>query len=385
MSLRSKLSLIPISLVILLIIATLEFVLLLRHKSPYLSDSYFYNHIYYQFQGYNYGDSHNKILKKIDDKKISDIEKNIFYNPDKYEYSLSRYLKRPLYPFSAYLLNIFTHNEYLSFIIPIFISYLGCITLIYLLFNARFEKFWATFGTALFIGFNPFIDWSTYFLTDTIGAFFWLLQLYMIFKYIKKPKSLTLSLYVLLLVISLFNREQSLLMCVTSLFILIIGRIFKLGKKTYHPLNKILLTSIAITVIYLIVNSLLKQPNLYDSWIYLESSFGYYSIHPSYVQTIKYILNQIAVLHVGLLMDLIRHRWWMTFTILGFVGAIQSFIIYKKPKLLDIIIIASSVSAYLGLIIVPFLSYRYFYPTIIGTIYFSIHAIRFLLVKNNRI
>lgn len=385
MSLQSKLSLIPISLVILLIIATLEFALLLRHKSPYLSDSYFYNHIYYQFQGYSYEQSHEKILKKIDDKKISDIEKNIFYNPDKYQYSLSRYLKRPFYPFSAYVLDIFTHNEYLSFIIPIFISYLGCITLLYLFLNLRFEKFWATFGTALFIGFNPFIDWSTYFLTDTIGAFFWLLQLYVIFKYIKKPKILTLFLYALLLVISLFNREQSLLMFVTSLFILIFGRIFRLSKKTYDPLNKILITSIAITVIYLIVNSLLKQPSLYDSWVYLESSFGYYSIHPSYVQTIKYILNQIAVLHVGLLMDVFRHRWWMTFTILGFIGIVRIFIIYKKPKLLDIIIFASSIGAYIGLIIVPFLSYRYFYPTIIGVVYFSIHAIRFLLVKNNRI
>lgn len=362
---------------VLLIIATLEFVLLLRHKSPYVSDSYFYNHIFYTFQGNNFDQARQKILNKLDNNKLSDIEKNIFYNTDQYHYSLSRYIRRPLYPFTAYLLNIFIRNEYLSFIIPVFLSYIGVITLTYILLRNRFDSFWASVGTALFIGFYPFIDWSSYFLTDTIGAFFWLAQIYLILKYLQKPKSIILNSFVLLLIISLFNREQSILMIATVGLIIIIGRFFALDKKIHSPLNKIFLSSGLISTIFLAANAILKQPSLYNSWIYLQSNFGLYSTHYSYLQTTVFLSDQQIALHLGLLMDLIRHRWWATITALGIIGFAQIFIIFKKPKLLDIIVLASSISAYIGLIIIPFLSYRYFYPTIIGVIFFAVHALRF--------
>lgn len=369
---------------ILLLIATLEFFLLLRHKSPYLSDSYFYKHIFYEMQGDSFDTARQKIVAQVDFQKADDITKNFFLNQDKYRYSLSRYRRRPLYPLTAYLINLFITNEYWAFIIPIFVSYVGSIALIYFLFRYRFDSFWASFGTALFIGFNPFIDWSTYFLTDTIGAFFWLLQIYLIFKLVQKPSKIVFAAYMLSLIVSLFNREQSLLMVIVILIVLLLCRMFKLNKGFFPSLYKIKRVSIGIAVAYLIINAILKQPNLYDSWIYLQSSFGYYDKQYTLTETISFLFFELIELHKGLIMDLIRHRWWATFSVIGLVGVFQSLLIYKKPKFLDILMFASAIAAYIGLIIIPFLSYRYFYPTIIGLIYFSLYAIqRFFSKQQN--
>ena len=142
--------------------------------------------------------------------------------------------------------------------------------------------------------------------------------------------------------------------------------------------------SIAVVIAYLIINVILKQPTLYDSWIYLQSSFGYYDKQYTLTETISFLFVELIELHKGLIMDLIRHRWWATFSVLGLVGIFQSFLIYKKPKFLDILMFASAVAAYIGLTIIPFLSYRYFYPTIIGLIYFSLYVIqRFFSKQQN--
>ena len=136
--------------------------------------------------------------------------------------------------------------------------------------------------------------------------------------------------------------------------------------------------SLVISVVYLISNTILKQPSLYDSWIYLESNFGYNPRYYSSKETTLFLFNALVNLHEGLLMELIRHRWWAAFTTLGLIGAFQTFFVYKRPKFIDILMFSSGGVAYIGLIIVPFLSYRYFYPTIIGIIYFALHAIQFL-------
>ena len=378
MMFSQKLGIVYLPLCILLIIASLNFLLLLRHKSPYVTDSYFYNHIFYEFQGNNFNDAYKKVSSNPAINNFDDLGKNFFLNPDSYKYSLSRYIRRPFYPFTAYLLNLVTQNEYLAFLIPVFVSYAGSIILIYLLFKFRFDSFWSIFGTALFTSFYPFLDWSTYFLTDTIGAFFWLLQIYLIFKYVKKPKNVIFIAYVASLIISLSNREQSILLFIVIWAILTSVHRLKLHKKTFLPLKKLFAVSLVISVVYLISNTILKQPSLYDSWIYLESNFGYNPRYYSSKETTLFLFNALVNLHEGLLMELIRHRWWAAFTTLGLIGAFQTFFVYKRPKFIDILMFSSGGVAYIGLIIVPFLSYRYFYPTIIGIIYFALHAIQSL-------
>ena len=365
-------------LIFLLLLASLEFILLLRHKSPYMSDSYFYQHIYYQMQGDSYGEAHDKILKKLDVNKLSNIEKNMFFNADKYQYSLSRYVRRPLYPFMALLTNFIVRNDYLAFLLPVFVSYLGVIAITYLLFRYRFDLFWSTLGTLLFMRFYPYLDWSTYFLTDTIGAFFWMLQIYLIIKYIIKPQSLILIVYVISLILSLLAREQSVLMILIVVGVFIINKIYQQKNEKFSTYKKLFIASSIITIIFFIINTVFKFPSLYDSWIYLQSNFGYNNQNYSLIETARFLWGELIKLHVGLVDELVRHRWWLIITFLGFYGTFLLFIKHKKTQLIDILIFVSALASYIGLIIIPYLTYRYFYPTIIGIIYFAIYSINII-------
>ena len=367
-----------IPLCILLVLASLNFFLLLRHKSPYVTDSYFYTHMMYEFQGNSFDDAYRRVVGKIDITQFDAIGQNFFLNQDRYAYSLSRYIRRPLYPLTAYLINSVVHNEYIALLLPNFISYIGCFVLLYLLFQLRFGSFWATLGTALFMGFYPFLDWSTYFLTDTIGAFFWLLQIYLLFRYVNQPNNATFGMYIVLLLVSLLNRELGVLLFLVILPMIVNARTFTLDTKIVSRLKKLFVASGTVSLVYIVGNTFLKQPSLYDSWIYLQSSFGYYAQSYTLTETMVFLVEALVRLHLGLMMELVRYRWWGLFTILGLIGVIQVFLVYKKPKFIDVLMLFSSAVAYIGLIIVPFLSYRYFYPTIIGVIYFALHAIRLL-------
>ena len=44
------------------IFAAVQFILILRHKSPYLSDSYFYQHIYFELKGEHGADSREAVI-----------------------------------------------------------------------------------------------------------------------------------------------------------------------------------------------------------------------------------------------------------------------------------------------------------------------------------
>lgn len=361
---------------VLIFIASLEFVLLLRHKSPYMSDSYFYQHMYYQMQGDSYDQAQSKILKKIDVDKLSDIEKNIFYHQDKYQYSLSRYIRRPFYPFAALLINVFIHNEYLAFLLPIYISYIGCIALTYGLFRFRFDVFWATLGTTLFMSFYPFLDWSTYFLTDTIGAFFWMLQVFFLVRYFEKPKFYTLIFYLVSLIISLTVREQSILMFLVITLMFVGFKLLKQKKYVLLNIKMPFIVTLAVVAVFLLINTILKFPTLYDSWIYLQSNFGYHELNYSPQDTANFLINELVRLHQGLVIELVHHRWWLIFTVLGFIGTFLLFFKNNKLRIIDMLMFVSGLVAYIGLLIVPYLTYRYFYPTIISLIYFGLYTIQ---------
>src|SRR4030042_6610424 len=100
----------------LLIFASIQFFLILRHKSPYVSDSYFYKHIYYQIKGDSFEKAKNKIISQVNLEKADETTKNIFSNTASYRNSYSFFTKRPFYSFAATVLSIFSVSEYFSFL-----------------------------------------------------------------------------------------------------------------------------------------------------------------------------------------------------------------------------------------------------------------------------
>ena len=67
---------------LLLVFAAVQYILIFRHKSPYLSDSYFYKHIYYEIKGADYETAKSKVASQInlagaDDLRLDDQEATI--------------------------------------------------------------------------------------------------------------------------------------------------------------------------------------------------------------------------------------------------------------------------------------------------------------------
>lgn len=361
-----------IPLILFLLVASVEYFLLLRHKSPYLSDSYFYQHMVYSFQGSSFDEARKKTLQQLDNSKLDEIEKNFYWNENQYRESLSFFIKRPLYPAVAYLLTNITNNLYSSLLVPVYLAYIGSIALVYIISQKAGSKFVMLYTTVGLLVFYPFLDWSTYFLTDTIGAFFWLLQLLFIYYYFQTQELRWLYLFASFLALSLCNREQSALMIVFFFSLLILFKkyaptkigLFRLGKKG-------LFVTFIIVTFYLGILTLTQQKTLYDTLLYTQNNYGLYNRSYSLNETALYFQTAIKKAHLGLMQDLLRHRGWVIQLILATGGTSYIFLIKKKPKLLDNIMLASSIASYAAIFLYPVLSYRYFIPLIIGIVYFS--------------
>src|SRR3990167_9768027 len=100
------------ALFLLLIFSTVQYLLILRHKSPYLSDSYFYKHIFYQIKGDSYDLARQKVVSQVDLTSADEITINFFTKGEAYKNSLSFFTKRPLYPVSAAIISMFISNEF---------------------------------------------------------------------------------------------------------------------------------------------------------------------------------------------------------------------------------------------------------------------------------
>lgn len=363
-------------LLFLLFFASLQFFLLTRHKSPYLSDSYFYQHMYYQFQGLSFEESRAKILANLDLTKVDAITQNFFAKTSAYKNSLRFFTKRPLYPFTAFLLSLFIKNTYWDFLIPVFLGYLGTIFIAYYLFKLRLNYLFSTFATALLISFYPFLDWSTYFLTDTIGAFFWLLQLLPAYYYVNGSKNKKLLfLYSLTLIISLFNREQSLLMLLVFFILLVFAFIFRYPVRVRRRIINLVLVSLLITIIYLVINRTLNMPSLYDTILYTQNSYGLHSKTYTLIETLGFIGNSVLVAHLAFIKDLSQHHWWSVFVALGIIGMIQTILKVKRPTVADTLFLCSGLVSYSAIFFYPVLSYRFFFPAVVSIIFFAVHLI----------
>lgn len=354
-----------------IIFSAVQFGLILRHKSPNLSDSYFYKDIYYRFQGESKTVAREKVISQIDPSSLDKVTKNIFENENVYDYVYVFFTRRPLYPFMAYLVNFVINNEYISFLIPVFISYLGLIIITAYFMKLKLGSLLSLFAISIFISFYPFLDWSTYFLTDTIGAFFWMMQLFSIYKFLTTSKIQWLYTFFALLLISLLNREQSGLMLLLLIMSIVFAKIYKpkeLIKKNFIP---IILVSLLANIAYILLSIAVKQRSILDAIIYTMNSYGFYNYTYTKSQILSYLLDAIATSHIIFARDLVSHHWWFAFSVFATLGVFIIFVTTKKPKLIDILMLSSAIASYFAIFIYPVLSYRFFYPIVIAVVYFA--------------
>ena len=359
------------ALLLLLIFSTIQFLLILRHKSPYLSDSYFYKHMFYQMKGDSYSQARGKIISQINIDQLDKIGRKIFSEQESYQYSYSFFTKRPLYPFLARIVNIFFKSEYLAFITPVFFAYMGSVLLSLYFLKSGLPYFFTIFSLALFIAFYPFLDWSTYFLTDTIGFFFWLLQLLFIYKFVTVAKLKYLALYILSLIVSLFSREQSTLMLLMLIFLYFLIVVLKYKQSFKRRSVMLIKSTLVVIVIYFGISTILNQRTILESINYIQNNYSFFSKTYTLQETTAYLIKTIIFTHVVFLTDLIKHHWWFTFFVLGLVGIAKVIIFPKRKQFINLLMLSSGLASYFFVFIYPVLSYRFFYPVVLMIVYFA--------------
>lgn len=361
----------------LIFFASIQFFLILRHKSPYLSDSFFYQHIYYQFRGFTFEEAYAKNLSQIDLDKVDSITRNFFADKNKYQTSLSFFIKRPLYPFAAYVFSFIFPSEYWNLLIPVFLGYLGVAILVIDLLRRKFNYLYTTLAGVLFISFYPYLDWSTYFLTDTIAAFFWFLQIKLAYNYISGNKNNTnlLIVYSLVLIISLLTREQSTLLVLLFLLLLVLLFVYRFPAKTKKRVTNLVFVSLIISLIYLSTIEILGLPSLYATIVYTQNSYGLNTEAYTLLETLQYLLSSIKIAHLAFFRDLIQHHWWLTITTFAGFAVLRMFFLRKKD-LFDLLVVCSALASYVAIFLYPVLSYRFFYPLLFSLIFFATGFVR---------
>ena len=362
-------------LVLILSFAVTQYILIFRHKSPHLSDSYFYKHIYYEMQGYSYKDAQKKVLSQVDLTGADNITVNFFTKDESYRNSLSFFTKRPFYPVTAAFISVFTSSEFVAFVLPVFVAYIASITLSFYFFKKGLNYFFATFSLALFISFHPFLDWSTYFLTDTIGFAFWLAQLFIIYQYFKNGNPQLLLIFAALFGLSLLNREQSFLILPLLFVFWSALKIFGFSNKEKTRILKLFLITLVAAGLYLLIVWITGQRTLLDTLAYTQNNYGLFQKEYTIFQTGAYVADAVVRSHVAVIGDLTRNHWWFVIFVLGILGILKIIFFDTKKKFIDLILLSSGVVSYISIFLYPVLSYRFFFPVVIMIIYFASRAI----------
>lgn len=374
-----------ILLTFIVLFAFLQFFLLIRHKDPFISDSYFYEHVYYTHQGMDFNQAYNQVRSEIDFSKNDEITKQIFSNEDKYINSLTFFDKRPLYPFLAYLTSLIYKNNYLNMLLPVIISFIGTVLLVFLIVKKEKGLFFATLVTIFLLAFYPFLDWSTYFLTDTIGSFLWIFQLYLFYLYLKNNKRLYLISGFTIYILALINREQAILMVPLFGLFGLLGMRFKYPKDKLKKIGLGLLGIIIISLIFVIISSVLGQKNLLDTFAYNQSNYGLNSTTVNSSTPLNFWMSSLIDFHIKLVNDLVTRHFTVVFLILG-VLIVTYKLFTNRLSLLDQLILSSTIASYLFVFFFPIFSYRYYYLTIIGVIYFFVMFLfDFFSLKSNKL
>ena len=340
--------------------------------------------MYYQYDGISFENAQSLIQNEVDVQSSDEITANIFMKDDLYKNSYEFFKKRPFYPMISYAFLLLTNNNYLSLLLPNMLAYMGSIYFVLFFFRQSFDDLFSYGGTFLFIAFYPYLDWSTYFMTDTIGFFFWLLVLYCSYRFVQTRIYTWLYSFGVMYAISLTNREQGIFMVLLYALVWVLMRRNRFINSQIQNVKKLLLVIAAITMLYLIIAKLLGLKNLWDTIVYTQNSYGLHDVDRSFVEVLSYLGNTIVAFHLGLIRDLMSHHWWSFFTALGIVGIVQ-FLRSKKKTFIQILILASGIASYSSAFAYPVLSYRYFYPTVVMLIFFACGYIHFFFSRRKSI
>jgi len=365
-----------ITLVILLFVASSQYVVTIKNKWPYTSDSLFYIHNFYQIQGSSYEEARQRVLTNYPIPWKDKVQQNIFNDPQTYKKVYRVFTKRPLYPSIAFVLNYLVRSEYLAFILPIFFGYLGVIFINFHFVKIRLGYLSAVISSLLLIAFSPFLAWSTYIMTDTIGAFFWLLQIYFIFLYFTKNKLLYLKLFTASLIISLFNREQSILLILFLIIISVMIRTKVLPGSISNNNNKLLISTVIVSTLFMLGIKLFNQLTAWDNLIYFQSNYYLNSTNFTFTETFLFYTRQVMFAHYEAIQSIVRNPFYLLTFSLGLLGMCRISRDAKRTSaplvIIDALLVASAFSSYLTIFIVPVFRYRFFFPLVISLIYFAI-------------
>lgn len=360
--------LLPILFITLL--ATTNFLLLLRHKSPFVSDSNFYLHQYYRIQSYSFADSYKKVIAKIDMSQQDEISRNFYLNQSAYRNSLSFFERRPVYPLMAIVVNFIVNNDYVAFLIPEIIFFIVSISLVYKLSTTGLGWWWGVLVTVCFVSFYPFLDWSTYFLTDTIGYGFWLIQLYFCYQYLQKKQPRLLIFSLLAYAISLFNKEQGILFIFILVGLFIFSRKLPALKKSQQQIKNLLISYVLIAGIFFIFSAAIGQRSVLDRINYTHNQYGLYNQVFTLQEMVVWQMTSIVKAHQALVLDLFRYRWWLIFLILASLDIFRRLFSKQRFTLIELLILFSGVCSYIQ-ILYPDFSYKFFYAAVLAVIYFA--------------
>ncbi len=355
--------------------AATQFILIIRHKSVFISDSYFYKHIYYQIKGDTYNEARQKIVSQVDLKNSDEITTNIFINQAAYSNSLTFFVKRPLYPLLVALISTLSKNEVFNFMFPVFLAYVGIVFLIYNLSGINLGRLFAAITSSLFIAFYPLLDWSTYALTDTIGAFFWILQVFLAYLYISGSKTKWLLAYAVVLALSLTNREQSTLMIPLFIILFILTKFAKLPGKLKPKIINLIVISVIFSLAYMMIMIILGQRSILETIAYTHNNFGLTSNRYSTAELIKFSVDSFKTSHLVFFHELIQHHWWFIISVISIMGIAKT-LVTKGKSLIDLLLLSSGIASYMFVFIFPSLQYRYFFPVLFTIIYFAAKFIK---------
>lgn len=256
-------------------------------------------------------------------------------------------------------------------LMPAFMGFVGTVLVSFLLIKKEKGLFFAVFGSSLLLAFYPFLDWSTYFLTDTIGSFLWLLQLYVFYQYLTSSSKLYFLVSLFIYGIALFNREQGILMLPVFVIFLTLAFIFKYPKAKKKAIFNQVLGVLIISILFIILSTILGHKTLLDTFAYNQTNYGLSNTTVNSSTTLNFWINSLIDFHTKLIDDLFSRHFTVIFICLALLTGSYK-LIKKKLTVFDQLIFSSTVAAYLFVFVFPIFSYRYYFLTIIGVIYFFV-------------
>lgn len=360
----------------LLVFSSLQYVLLMRHKNPYMSDSYFYLHRSFEFLGMGYEEVRQKVLEMVDLRHADAMTINIFSNSEVYRTAHSFFTKRLFYPFLVSVLIRFGLPQNASMMIPVFFSFIGILIVAHACAKRLLGPLNAFIAMALFVAFSPTVEWATYFMTDVISGFFWIVHLFMIDRYLREPSRRNMIIFALLLTAALFNREQHVLMVPQLILFSLLLRRHRQSSKVRRGVFRLLILSFTVSISFILGWRFLHQSTLLDNLTYLHNSYGLLQRGYEPMELFRVHVTAVFTSHQALIVDLAHHRWWAVMFFLGIFEMIRTTVKAKvSHPIFSDMLLSSAMASYSSIFFFPVLSYRFFFPVVIAIIIFGLRLV----------